>query len=135
MSHDTVPPLCPTTMAATALVKLSVRMEHDPACGPLLSAITWTVSMSGRITGSYYHYGHRRESGAEFLQAARSLLGGEITPTLDRYGADHAWHVLSTTVAGVPVVLKAPVSSLSVEAQLRQRIAELEAAAAAPTPA
>ncbi|WP_030659782.1 MULTISPECIES: hypothetical protein [Streptomyces] len=134
MSTDTSPPRTQAT-AATALVKLLVRTEHDPAIGPLLPAVTWTISMSARVTGSFYHYGHRRDAGAEFLQAARSLLGGEISSTLDRYDSDYAWHILSTTVAGVPVTLKAPVASASVEAQLRQRIRELEAAAAAPTPA
>lgn len=132
MDNDTTAPPSTARTAATALVKLLVRMEGAPACAPLLTSLTiWTVSNSGVISGHFHDTSPKHDVGSEVLQAAQALFGGEITPTGDRYDAGHAWHILSTTVAGAPVKLRAPVAAGSVEAELRERIAELEAAVAA----
>ncbi len=108
--------------AAIALSGLLLQLEESPACEPLLTgSIIWFVNGLGEIFGHLYD----GTSGAGALEAFRSLVGGEITPTSDRYGTECYWHSIARTFDGVPVLLRAPVAS--VEAQLRQRIAELEA--------
>ncbi|WP_405710000.1 hypothetical protein OG264_15925 [Streptomyces xanthophaeus] len=123
--------------AATALVKLLVRAEGDPACAPLLANVVWTISGSQtRITGSYYPYlSGEAPTGAILLEAARALLGGTLDVTTDQYDGQHMWHNLATTVAGVPVSLRAPVLTSSVVPRLLQRIADLERAAGTPSAA
>lgn len=109
--------------AATALAELLLQLEESPACEPLLTgSIIWSVSAFGQISGHLYETAR----GAGALEAFRLLLGGEITPTCDRYGSEFYWHSIARTVDGVPVELRAPVAAASVEAQLRKRIAELE---------
>lgn len=132
MNNDSTPaPAQPrTTVAtATALVKLLVRAEADPAFAPMLTDVVWVVGPLTGIRGSSY-LDTRPGTGQQLLEAARALFGGDIAPTGDRYNDNHWWHCLTTTVAGVPVTLRVPVTQASVEAQLRERIAELEAAAA-----
>ncbi|WP_030387038.1 hypothetical protein [Streptomyces sp. NRRL S-241] len=123
----TTPAPAPTAPAlATALVKLLVRAEADPACADLITDTLWMVSArSTHIKG--YATALATGTGEQLLEAARALLGGEIAPTTERLGTDHLYYELTTTVAGVPVHLRAPVPEDSVETQLRQRIAELEA--------
>ncbi|MEU6294862.1 hypothetical protein [Streptomyces erythrochromogenes] len=110
--------------AAIALAELLLQLEESPACEPLLTgSIIWTVDAFGRISGHLYETAR----GAGALEAFRLLFGGETVPTSDRYGSEFYWHSIARTVDGVPVDLRAPVAAASVEAGLRQRIAELEA--------
>ncbi|MER6197988.1 hypothetical protein ABT234_11570 [Streptomyces sp. NPDC001586] len=133
MNIDSTPvPAQPPNAKAlvAALGELLTRAEAAPGCAPLLADTMWLVSgPTARLRGYADNFAHR-ETGQQVLEAARALLGGEIAPTSEWCGDGHRYYNLTTTVAAVEVILRAPVPEASVEAQLRERIADLVAAAA-----
>lgn len=120
----------PARAVSVALTTLLDLMDGDPApqFALLRNKAHWFLSSrSGRLTGSVYAYDTTGD-GLELLEAWREKLGGAIEPTAEAYSDGLVYYALTTEIDGVPVVLKTPVKQPDVEQQLRDRIAELEAA-------
>ncbi|MGP3686492.1 hypothetical protein ACTVZO_17600 [Streptomyces sp. IBSNAI002] len=132
MNDPNAPRTASTAPAVVALLSLLGRAEKDPACELLITDVAWSVSPHGvAIGGSYWPLVDPDENAAaSLLQATRALLGGTLSDAGERCDADHTWYTLRTHVAGIPVQLRAAVPTVTVERELRTRIAELEARAA-----
>lgn len=132
--HDLNPATTTSTPAVVALLRLLSRAEQDPQCQLLITEVTWAVLPGGaRIRGSYWPLTDPDENTASnLLQAARALLGGTLGDIGEHCDDEHTWFTLSTQIAGIPVLLRAAVPTVSIERQLRARIAELEARASEP---
>lgn len=120
-----------STTARDAAVALSALLdlvdgESAPEFALLRNEMFWRIrGRQNELTGSLYEHDAK---GPELLEAWRQRFGGEIRSTTEKHYDNWFWHALKTEIDGVPVALKVPVEQPDVEQQLRDRIAELEAA-------
>lgn len=120
----------PARAVSVALTNLLDFIDSDPApeFTLLRDKAYWSLSArSGRLTGSMYAHDSRRD-GLKLLEAWQEKLGGTVEPTTEKYSDGIVYYALTTEIDRVPVVLKMPVEKPDIEQQLRDRIAELEAA-------
>ncbi|MEV7584426.1 hypothetical protein [Streptomyces erythrochromogenes] len=139
MSNDSTLPTTAgpprTAQSAVLLNRLVLRAERDRDLAVLFTALYWTISPVGpwALSGTLYPYSPTpsEDHGRRLLDLAAGLFGGTAAEESERYDDKYAWHQLEFTYGGQLVKLRAAVHVESVEQQLRARIAELEAAAAA----
>lgn len=116
--------------AAVALIALLDLVGDEPEFASLCDETYWFFrGRSGELSGRFYNaYGSKLSEGSQVLELWRQRLGGEVQPTTEKYTDNSVYYELKTEIGGVPVSLKVPVEKPDVEQQLRDRIAELEAA-------
>lgn len=117
--------------AFTALATFIDHLLSNPQTAHLAAGGIWGVQ-PGRLHREQISLIQHVESddpqGA--LDCLAHDLGGTFTPD-GPAGDDHIWHVMAVKWQGVGVELKLAAPGLSPEAQLRVRVAELEAELAA----
>lgn len=129
VSHDTDPTATPTAReAALALIELLDSTGGQPEFATLHDEAFWRIrGTSGELIGRMY-VSHTDGNALKLLESWQEKLGGTIAPTGEKYTDNWAWYALTITVSGVPVSVQVPVEQPEIEQQLRDRIAELEAA-------
>lgn len=115
-----------TLIAAAALAALLTETTDVPGLQPLHgSDVYWRVTR-GQLTAWFYSIS---EAGG-VLPAAQQYFGGEPEAGSSN-GLDTVERVLHTEWNGIALTISVPVPKVDEVAELRKRVAELEAAAAA----
>lgn len=121
-----------TPSALAVLLELLAETADDPALTALHlqdNSCYWTLTRS-RLTFSFYSHGAPYEPGPAVLDALQARFGGTLTN--ERKGEPNVDKRLTTMWHGLQCTFNIPVPHISEVEQLRQRIAELETALAAP---
>lgn len=115
-----------STITAAALVALLMETADVPELARLHDPEVFWRMYEGSLMAAFYSV----NDGPQILAATQQYFGGEIKP-----GTSHGIHtvqkVLHTVWHGVPFEIGVPVPKVDEVAELRNQIAELQAAAAA----
>lgn len=116
-------PQIPRTV--TALVELLTETAGDPTLAELHSPQAMWMTYAGGFSVTF-HWDDR----AALMARCLERFGGVIADGTTHSHKDRIDQVLTTEWRGVPLKISVPIARESIETQLRNRIAELESAAA-----